>query len=122
MHDEWLRDNVQPHLHAPGSPSWAEPTSMAQQLRDFTVDDSNPEFWVYSGAYDWVAIMSLFGRLMDCPQPWPRSVRELRQLFEFYGIEKRELPTQDNSHHYALADARWNLACWRYTQQQLKDA
>jgi hypothetical protein len=113
MTDEWLRENVRPHLRGPAADAWKQPHEIAEILREFVVEDE-VEFWAYASSYDWVTLMSVFGRLLDRPRGWPIFCRDLKQTIAERGIDKRELPLQDGLEHFALADARWNLAVWKH--------
>jgi hypothetical protein len=113
MPDEWLRENVRPHLHGPGSPAQKRPEEIADAIREFSAGE-NPEFWAYVAAYDWVVLMSVFGRLIDRPAGWPKFCRDLKQLITERNIVKEDLPADPENEHFALADARWNLSAWRY--------
>jgi hypothetical protein len=113
MPDKWLYENVRPHLRGPASTASRQPQEIAEALREFIIGD-DIEIWAYVAAYDWVALMSVYGRLLDRPQGWPMFCRDLKQLIAERGIDKKELPLQDGLEHFALADARWNLAAWRY--------
>jgi len=112
--DPWLRENVKPHLLGPGHPSWCTPEEMARQVKDFAGAD--PEFWAYVGAYDWIALISLFGILIDRPDGWPIYCHDLKQEIERRGLKKADMPAQDNQAHFAVDDARWNLAVWRFLE------
>lgn len=63
------------------------------------------ELWAYYGAYDHVALVQLFGTMMDLPGGVPMYTNELMQEWE--GAGRPELPAQGEEHN-ALADARWN--------------
>ncbi len=111
--DPWLVENVKVHLAGPGSESWATPAQMAVRLREFVGED--PEFWAYVAAYDWIGLLSIFGRLIDRPKGWPNRCRDLKDSIESAGLAKSELPLQDQTtSHDALADARWNLEVSRF--------
>ena len=83
---------------------------MADRIITFLANDSAPEFWAYVASSDWMALISLFGRLVDCPQGWPSRVHELKDEIERAGRSKQDLPQQDSkTAHNALDDALWNL-------------
>jgi len=112
--DPWLRENVKHHLLGPGHPSWCTPEEMTLQIGEFV--GAKPEFWAYVGAYDWVALVSLFGRLIDRPEGWPIYCHDLKQEIERRGLTKQAVPAQDNTAHFAVDDARWNLTVWRFLE------
>lgn len=92
----WLLENVCPHLTGETKPA----EQVAEELRQFVIGE--PEFWAWYGAYDWVLLCELFGGLMDLPQGWPKTYRELLHL------GRRSLPENSGVLHNALDDARWN--------------
>lgn len=109
---EWLNENVIPHLH--GRTETRE--AIAERFKEFAGE--NPEFWADYGAYDWVALCQLYGRMIDLPNGWPMFVRDIQQFKD----QIEQLPQsfqflqrgiQDGAEHNALADAweckgRWN--------------
>jgi len=133
--DDWLCQNVVPHLPLRGGqPSmsggtwiWALDTRdvhvkpkwvIANEVRDFLTghlgaledrayaDDELPELWAYYGAYDHIALMQLWGRMINHPRLIPMWTHDLMQeITRHPGFQK---PTQDGDLHNALADARWN--------------
>lgn len=118
---EWLMKNVVPTLPIinPRSslmdvdrtshlvkPSWV----IANEVRNFVLQDKNPELWAYYGAYDHVALCQLYGPMIQLPKGMPMFTHELMQLWELAG--KPEKPPQyagaHNAAHNAMGDARWN--------------
>jgi hypothetical protein len=116
MPDRWLEENVRPHLFGPEHSSWQTPAEIANSLRAFTADDTAVEWFAWVGAYDWVALMSVIGRLVDRPDNWPIAVHELKQLAASCYLSKAQLPIMEGIAHNALDDARWNLAVWQACQ------
>lgn len=110
---EWLRENVHPHLLGPDSDAWSTPAQMATRIQAFVAGAADPQFWAYNGASDWVVLMSLYGDILKRPAGWPSGYRELKHHLEARGLGKEDLPVQEGTEHHALADARWNLACFR---------
>lgn len=74
----------------------------------------HPEFWAYYGAYDWVAMCQLFGRMVDLPAHWPMWCRDVKQLCMDHG--NPTLPKQTGIEHNALADAIWTKLIWELLQ------
>lgn len=104
---DWVKANVIPRL---STGVFLRPrTQIAQEITAFAGD--KPQFWAYFGAYDWVALCRLYGRLVDLPKGWPMWCRDLRQLREFCGNPR--LPAKPDNLHNALADARWTRDAWR---------
>jgi hypothetical protein len=109
--DEWIRQNVKPHLLGIGVPR----TSIRDGILGFVGSDSEPEFWGYYADYDWVAFCWLFGRMIDLPKGWPKFCRDIKQRADDLGNPK--LPQQTGTKHHALPDANWNRQAWLFLEQ-----
>ena len=73
----WVREHVFPLL------SWKPETQKARwligrEILEFCGD--KPEFWAWFGAYDWVALCQLYGRMIDLPKGWPMRVNDVAQF------------------------------------------
>ncbi len=100
----WLSLNVLPHL---GN----KPKTRAEIVSDLVLFvGPKPEFWAYYGAYDWVALCQLFGRMMDLPTDWPMYTNDIMQLANSLG--NPTLPKQMSYEHHALNDALWTREAW----------
>ena len=110
---------------------------ISDELHDFcisysskSVEENNPKFYTYYGAYDWVVFCWLFGKMIDLPKGFPMYSNDLKQIFD--EMEKKQLedykhlknnaptlkqhvdfPIQINQHN-ALADAKWNQKLHRF--------
>lgn len=104
----WVQENVLPHLTGDG----LRKPQLAEAVKAFA--GSDPEFWAYYAAYDWVALCQLYGTMMDLPQGWPMFCLDLKQEAYQRG---RDLPKQEGIEHDALADARWNRLAWEHVNQ-----
>jgi hypothetical protein len=104
----WLLRHVRPQLT--GNAMSREEISYA--LRAFTDGDREPVFWGYFPAYDWVALVSLFGGLDELPFHYPQLCLDIKQ----WAIElgDPELPRQEGAQHNALSDARWTRDAWAF--------
>lgn len=102
----WVTKNVIPHLHGPVKPR----AEIAADVVKFS--GIGPEFWAYYGAYDWVLMCQLFGRMLDVPPHWPNFVMDLQQLRIMTAT--RNLPEQKSVEHNALNDAIWTKQAWEY--------
>ena len=100
--DEWIIKNVKAHLHNTS----ISRLSMREEILEFVGDDPDPEFWAYVGAFDWVGLVWLIGRLLELPSNWPFRFEELKDLKKRAGNPM--LPEQQGTEHLAIADARWN--------------
>lgn len=112
--DPWLVENVKPHL----SGVTESRDSIRDRLIGFVGDDTSPEFWAYVGAYDWVAMMQLFGKMLHKPKTWPNRHRELKDFIEQTGLSKKDLPVQDGAVHKAVDDAEWNRKAYNFVTGQ----
>lgn len=127
---KWLMDNVMPFIGhetvlshrnrftaAPVmdliiTDEAAMPKSAARKkIIDFT-SDIEPEFWAWYGAYDHVALCSLFGEMIDLPENWPMFTNDLKQLVAQKG--NPEMPKQPENLHNALDDARFNVVRYNH--------
>lgn len=97
--NEWLRENVLPHVQKVAPISLG---LMKRAILEFIGDDK-PEFWGYYCDYDWVVFCQIFGRMIDLPKGFPMYCRDLKQLVDSVGNPR--LPKNDS--HNALVDARW---------------
>lgn len=130
---KWLMENVMPyigheevtsHITGTGQPVKdlviTDDARMSKRLArkrilDF-VDDIWPEFWAWYGAYDHVALCSLFGTMIDLPNKFPMFTRDIRQLWEAQG--RPEFPKQERGLHNALDDARQNVVRYQFLQRR----
>jgi len=121
--DPWLIANVRPHMRG------GEYALTAEQMRErataFFAGDNQIEMWAYYADYDWVALCSIFGRMVDiktfCPG-MPKLCLDLKQAVLDAGIPKSDLPEQDGDEHDALADCRWNWQLLRLLDDRARAA
>lgn len=85
-------------------------------VSDFLSATASPELWAWYGAYDHVALMQLFGRMIDRPKAVPMFTNDLKQLCNLLGNPK--LPKQEAGEHNALEDARWNRGVHEFLMRQ----
>lgn len=103
----WVRENVLPHLTGDTkSRLW-----VACQIIEFV--GPAPEFWAWYGAYDWVALCQLYGRMVNLPKGWPMFVRDVRQLIDGPDLPP-DLPKQVAGTHNALEDAKHTWRMWEH--------
>lgn len=115
----WLRDNVLTGLPVAvvdgGTASWdtdhadfkhvkSRETIAAELVQFLHVD--NPQLWAWYGAYDHVALVQLWGRMVDLPGIVPMYTNDIRQELERRG--RPFIPSQPSGAHNALEDARYN--------------
>lgn len=104
----WVKENVLPHLA--GGYCALDRNTIAEKFRAFVGDD--PRFWAYFGAYDWVVLCQLYGRMVDLPKGWPMFCRDVMQLATDMG--QLGFPPKPQIEHNALHDARWTRDAWKY--------
>ena len=83
------------------------------------VRDIRPEWWAWYGAYDHVALCSVFGRMVDLPDGWPMLTMDLKQMHKAAGYP--QMPKQPAGLHNALEDARWNVERYRLLEEKLNE-
>jgi hypothetical protein len=105
---EWVQKNVIPHLTGEKKSR----AVIAGEIKTFVGD--RPQFWAWFGAYDWVALCQLYGRMIDLPKDWPMFVMDVMQLLVLLRADRRALPEQSTTAHNALNDAIWTRDAWRY--------
>lgn len=129
--NDWLMNNVMPFIGHEEFTSHI--TGTGQPVKDFRITDTAavsrhearreildfvsgiwPEFWAWYGAYDHVALCSLFGRMADLPNKFPMFTRDIRQAWEAKG--RPEFPKQAKGLHNALDDARHNLVRYNFLE------
>lgn len=104
---DWVKENVLMKLEDIPTKSRKE---IAEDIVRFVGEE--PEFWAYYADYDWIVLCQLFGTMMDLPDTWPMYCLDIKQLA--WSIGDPKLPQQDDGHHNALADAKWNKDTWDY--------
>lgn len=128
----WLMTNVIPHLPLTGPPSakifnldtsspvvkprWV----IANEVREFLLTGHDPlthpdvELWAYYGAYDHVALMQLWGPMVNKPRGIPMWTHDIMQAAESLGVaDTIGDVSQTGTVHNALDDARWCYDMWR---------
>lgn len=106
----WVRANVLPKV------DWrlaASRSECRRRLLDFVGADPRPAFVAYYGAYDWVCLAGLVGRMVDLPRHWPKYALDLRQLRATLGDPPLPPKPPEGEAHNALADARWTRRAWQ---------
>lgn len=118
-----VRAEVLPALEPTDSGLWKPLRRIRDELAVFTRGGA-PEFWTWGGgAFDWLAILAIFGSSDNFPDGWPYGPFDLDQWLRQLEIERDDprLPTHPGRAHHALADARHNrlayefLACYQRT-------
>jgi 3' exoribonuclease, RNase T-like len=110
--NDWLKQNV---LNCLGN---TVPKRRSEIQKDISVlvGRATPEFWAYFGEYDWIVLRQLFGNMMQWPQGWPLSHRNLEQFR--IDLDLNDLPKQEQGIHNALEDARWTKKAWEYAARK----
>ena len=104
----WTLEHVRPQLGGRGESL----ETISYALMDFTHGDEQPVFWGYFPAWDWFALVGLFGGLENLPFHYPQLCLDIKQ----WAIELGDpaLPQQTTSPHHALNDARWTKDAWTF--------
>ncbi|AIK67681.1 Rnase H [Mycobacterium phage Poenanya] len=132
--DDWLCQNVVPHLPLSGKgyrgvnpyksdtgrwvwsldtkstlvkPKWV----IANEVREFLLAVDPPQLWANYAAYDHVVLAQLWGRMISLPKGLPMFTHDLQQLLET--MADFEKPEQDGTEHNAIEDARWVMKVLR---------
>lgn len=126
---KWLREHVLTQL--PGrvgslsfypdqSSSLYRPTDLIRnEIRDFVFAPHEPpyEFWGYFPAYDHVALMQLYGTMMQRPALFPMHTRCVGEYADRLEVTSM-LPQQPIDQHNALSDARWTKTVWEFCHRR----
>lgn len=110
--DDWVKTKVLSQLPDPAT--WKSRLQIKREIVQF-IGKATPEFWVYNGAYDWVAFCQLFGHIRDLPKGYPWYANDLKQLAHMVGAPDYPLPGEGR--HNALEDARWNRLSWKFLME-----
>jgi hypothetical protein len=78
------------------------------EVRRFILNVQDPQLWAYFGAYDHIALVQLFGTMVDLPDRIPMYTNEFMQEWRRAGSPR--LPEKPDNAHNALADAAWLAA------------
>ena len=84
-------------------------------------ESENPSFYAYFCNYDWVVFCWLFGTMMELPAGFPMYCHDIKQIMHMLSIKKEDLPVQEDGHHNALADAKWNKEAFEYISSKMND-
>lgn len=114
--DPWLLENVRPHMR--GGEYALSPAEAQARVAAFFQGDPEVQIWAYFGAYDWVVLCSLFGRMIDLPEGMPKHCMDLKQAMVQAGINKKSLPKQAANEHDALADSWQNHRVYGFLAEQ----
>jgi len=125
----WLMNNVMPYIGHEEFTSHV--TGLGTPVKDFIITDEHavskavgraailafvediwPDFWAWYGAYDHVALCSLFGSMIDLPANFPMFTSDIKQLVKAAG--NPVMPKQPENLHNALDDARFNVVRYEY--------
>lgn len=126
--EDWLMKNVWPSLPLRGwkpSNGYAHSASsgildtksvlvkprwvIANEVREFLLQDGTPELWADYAAYDHVVLCQLWGRMISLPKGLPMFTRDFQQVLA--GAEWSE-PERQGADHNALDDARHLKRCY----------
>lgn len=108
----WIAKNVMPKL--PPREEWLSRAECAEKIEHF-IAGTNPQFWAYYAAYDWVCFCWFCNkRMIDLPPGWPRFCFDLKQIM---ALREEAFHHRSGVYspvpHNALEDARWAAELWR---------
>lgn len=106
--NDWVKENVLPKI------DWSKAVSRSEcrrRLIEFVGPDV-PTFVTYYGAYDWVCLAGLIGRMVDLPDGWPKAPLDVKQFAVMMGSPPLPPKPSARQAHNALEDARWTKAAW----------
>jgi len=88
---------------------------IADDVKHFIRNQTDPKLWAYYGAYDHVCYAQLYGTMMNLPTGFPMWTHEIMQEIE---REQERNPhwtpkEQSGGLHNALEDAEWNMEVLR---------
>ena len=121
--DDWVKDNVFPHLkwrfkEDPETPVvtkdghtdvFGTNDEIAAELNKFLSKerDDSPVFWSYYADYDWVAFCQLFGSMVNLPKHFPMYCKDLKQYLDDFSLFEHK-PEQKGTEHDPMADAEYH--------------
>jgi len=114
---DWVHEHVLSRLEPHDSGLWAPEAAIRDGLRAFIGEDNAPEFWTWGGgAYDWFAVIGLFGGGDHLPNGWPYVTSDLDQWLHQMGLASDDprLPEHTGAPHHALADAHHSALVYDY--------
>ncbi len=121
---DWVRAHVLPRLEPRDSGLWASEITIHERLRAFVGRDDAPEFWTWGGgAYDWFAVIGLFGGGDHLPGGWPNVTNDLDQWLHQMGLtgDDPRAPEHTGEPHHALADARHSALVYDFLSQYQRE-
>ena len=108
--DEWLMKNVVSQLPVVmDHPDFKPKKQIAEEVLEFLLAGGRPELYAWYAAYDHVAYVQLWGKMIDLPNGLPMYTHDVRSLLDWAipKVQDRlDLPSQADGVHDALADAR----------------
>jgi hypothetical protein len=128
--NEWVKANVIPNLSGTSGNQWdlhnAEggylpPSAIGRALEKWVTQDCEGrriELWGWYAAFDFVAISSLYGRMVDIPKGMPRRMRDVKQLHD--RVPLTVLPPPPTQRHHALSDAEWTRQAFGVTCEAIR--
>lgn len=120
----WVREHVIPQLPTCSDPAWKTRAQIKADLLAFwfggtaTLVYARPEacppieLWAYYGAYDWVVLCQLWGRMIVLPPAMPMFAMDVKALARLLGDP--DLPPQVLTEHNALNDASWTYEAYQF--------
>lgn len=140
--DDWLCENVVPHLPLNGTvtpyssgsgwcwsidmrstlvkPKWV----IANEVREFIAscreEGDHPFLWADHAAYDHVVLAQLFGKMVHLPKGIPMFTHELQQLLGQLPGNWKPPKQYSGTEHHALDDARHTMRVYTAAMEVLR--
>ncbi len=100
------------------------------QFAEYMEKYTFPQFHAYFAAYDWIAFVTLFGKMIELPPTMPMFINDLKQMLDERVCPKEiarvgyknavrnfqkhpNYPKKMNEHH-ALDDAKWDMELYQF--------
>ncbi|WP_136246065.1 3'-5' exoribonuclease domain-containing protein [Mycobacterium intracellulare] len=139
--DDWLCQNVVPHLPVNNPPEKFENTwiwslnrrstllkpkwVIANEVREFIAgcceEGDTPFMWADHAAYDHLALAQLFGKMIHLPKGIPMYTHELQQLLNQIPGNWKPPKQYSGTKHHALDDARHTMHVYNAAMEALRD-
>lgn len=120
VENHWLMENVIPHIELDMNGYRHQSLNdIRNDLKTWMQLDTEPVFYGYFSAYDWVVLCRLFDGMLNLPPNWPKYCYDLKQISMIFGDIR--FPEQTEQKHHALADARHLRDCYNHLIKTIEE-
>lgn len=117
----WHREHVLPRLPSYDAPNWKPRARIRDEIANFVRrENESVEFWGYVAAYDWIALVQLWGRLLDLPSHFPNFIHDVKAVAQLHGVSCARFGKPTVAHD-AVLDARWTRDLHEWVDQQFME-